>query len=64
MNVLLMHAASRLRDELVKTAAVSFVAASASAAGQFAVHWAVNKWQGEPDVASDEESNPEIEQTA
>jgi len=64
MNVLLMHAASRLRDELVKTAAVSFVAASASAAGQFAVHWAVNKWQGEPDDAPDEESNSEIEQTA
>jgi len=64
MNVLLMHAASRLRDELVKTAAVSFVAASASAAGQFAVHWAVNKWQSEPDAAPDEESNPEIEQTA
>ena len=64
MNVLMSYAANRLRDELVKTAAVSFVAASASAAGQFAVHWAVNKWKSEPSVEPGEESNTEIEQTA
>ena len=64
MNPILTYAANRLRDELLKTAAVSFVAASAAAAGQFTVHWAVNKWQGEPDVASDEETTEKIEQVA
>lgn len=64
MNLILTYAANRLRDELLKTAAVSFVAASAAAAGQFTVHWAVNKWQGEPDVASDEETTEKIEQVA
>lgn len=64
MNPILMYAANRLRDELLKTAAVSFVAASASAAGQFAVHWAVNKWQGEPDAAPDEEMTEEVEQVS
>ena len=64
MNPLIMFAASRLRDELVKTAAVSFVAASASAAGQFAVHWVVNKWQGEPDAEPDEEITERVEQVS
>lgn len=62
MNLILTYAANRLRDELLKTAAVSFVAASAAAAGQFTVHWAVNKWQGEADVAPDEETTEKIEQ--
>lgn len=64
MNLILTYAANRLRDELLKTAAVSFVAASAAAAGQFTVHWAVNKWQGEPDVAPDEKTAEKIEQVA
>jgi len=61
MNPILMYAASRLRDELVKTAAVSFVAATATAAGQYAVHWAINKWQEDNE---DESEDPESEEDA
>jgi len=61
MNPLIMFAASRLRDELLKTAAVSFVAASATAAGQYAVHWAISKWQEDDE---DESEDPECEEGA
>ena len=61
MNPLIMFAASRLRDELLKTAAVSFVAASATAAGQYAVHWAISKWQEDDEGESED---PECEEDA
>jgi hypothetical protein len=63
MNALLTYATTRLRDELVKTAAVSFVSASSAAAGQFAIHWAVNRWQSTQEKNSSA-SEKEIEQTA
>ena len=64
MNALLTYATTRLRDELVKTAAVSFVSASSAAAGQFAIHWAVNRWQSTQEEKNSSASKKEIEQTA
>jgi len=60
MNFILAHTINRLRDELLKTAAISFVAASASTAGAFVAHWAVNKWHGEEeDSTKDDEKTLE-----
>jgi len=63
MNALMTYAVARFRDELVKTAAISFVSASSAAAGQFAIHWAVNKWNGSQEEKNSENAKKEIEQT-
>lgn len=60
--MIMSYVANRLRDELLKTAAVSFVAASASAAGQYAVHWAVNRRASASEPES-KETNESVEQT-